>query len=280
MPTSHRNHPFLMGLWAYICTFGVILSFPAFLRPAPAQEAPVDRTSELPEGVNEAHPLVPALLKAYESRSALQQVKDFEATFLKREVVGRKLLKSTMQVKVRQSPFSVYMKFIEPYAGREVLYVDGQNQGNFLVHEAGFKSLAGTFSFAPRSPDALAENRYPITMMGLHNLIDGVIAQWESEAKYGETEVTYRPRNKLGEVECEVIESSHPQPRKQFKFHLTRLWIESKTNLPVRIEQYDFPTTNSKTPVLTEEYTYVRIRPNIGLTNRDFDKSNRNYAFP
>jgi hypothetical protein len=244
----------------------------------PAQEPAVEYP--LPDGVHPSHPLVPALQRVYAAREAVSQLKDYEAVFLKREVLGGKLLKTTTQLKVREEPFSVYMKFVEPNKGREVLFVNGRNDGKLLVHETGFKSLVGTLALDIKSRDVMSENRYPVTMVGLNNLVTTIIKQWEAEAKYGEVDVLYRPKNRLGEQECEVIETSHPKKRNQFPFQLTRVWIDTATNWVIRVEQFDFPAAQGGEPPLAEEYTYVRIKPNVGLTDRDFDKRNPAYEFP
>src|SRR5690606_29497957 len=110
------------------------------------------------------------------------------------------------------------------------------------AHGTGIEKIAGTMRLLPTSERAMAESRFPITMMGMRTLVDGVITQWEREAQFGEIDVKYYPDAKLGAMECYVIESSHPQPRKQFKYHLTRLYIEKATRMPVRVEQYGFPT--------------------------------------
>jgi hypothetical protein len=125
----------------------------------------------------------------------------------------------------------------------------------------------------------MSESRHPITNMGLAGLVDGVIEQWEEETKYGEIEVKYYPNAKLRGMECKVIESSHPRPRRQFKFQMTRLYIDKATNLPVRVEQYGFPAAPGQKPPLIEEYTYWNIRTNVGLTDRDFDPENPSYGF-
>jgi hypothetical protein len=126
----------------------------------------------------------------------------------------------------------------------------------------------------------MADNRYPITMVGLKNLIGKIIQQWEFEGQYGEIEVQHRPNSKLDGRECDVLESTHPLPRNQFKYHLTRLWIDGETKYPVRVEQYQFPTKPGEAPQIVEEYTYTKIRVNLGLGDRDFDPKNPNYNFP
>ncbi|MEX0702402.1 MAG: DUF1571 domain-containing protein [Planctomycetales bacterium] len=226
------------------------------------------------------HPLVPALDHARAAREALDDAKDYQAVFSRRErVKGRLGEPQTMQVKIRHQPFSVYLKFVRPHEGREVIYVEGKNDGHLLAHETGIRALAGTVKLLPTSERAMAESRFPITMMGMRTLVDAIVSQWEQETQFGETDVKYYPNAKLGEMECYVIESSHPQPRKQFKFQLTRLYIEKTTRLPVRVEQYGFPTRAGEAPPLMEEYTYSNLRVDSGLTDVDFDPSNRNYGF-
>lgn len=230
--------------------------------------------------IDSEHPLYVPLQEAYKAREALSAIKDYQAEFTKRELIGRKVLKTTMSLKVRQEPFSVYLKFLDLNAGREVIYVEGRNKNNLLVHEGGIKSFVGTLSLSPTGPDAMSDNRYPVTMIGLETMLDKVITQWEAEGKLGEVKTQKYPSAKLpsGE-ECVAYESLHPVPRTQFKFHITRLWIEKKTGLAVRVEQHGFPQAGSKSPPIIEEYTYSKIKSNIPLTDRDFDTRNPSYAF-
>jgi hypothetical protein len=230
--------------------------------------------------IDPAHPLFLPLQEAYKSREVMAGIKDYEAEFVKRELIGRKLIKTTMFLKMRHEPFSVYLKFIDPNAGREVIYVEGRNKNNLFVHETGFKAIVGTISLLPTGPDAMADNRYPVTMIGMKILLDKVITQWETEGKLGEVKTQKYPNAKLpsGE-ECVAYESTHPTPRNQFKFHITRLWIEKTSGLPIRVEQLGFPQNGEKPPII-EEYTYSKIKTNVSLTDKDFDIKNPAYAFP
>jgi outer membrane lipoprotein-sorting protein len=230
--------------------------------------------------INPEHPLAPALEQACKARDALDAIDDYEALFEKKELIGKRLVSSRIHLKLREQPFSVYLQFAEPNQGREVIFVEGKNKGMLLAHETGIRALVGTVSLSPTSNDAMEDNHYPITMIGLRKLVEQVIAQWEEEGKYGETEVKYYPNARIGDTEVRAIESKHPQPRKQFKFHLTRLYIDKQTGLPVRVEQYGFPARPDAAPPVIEEYTYTRLKTNVGLTDRDFDPKNPNYAFP
>ena len=249
---------------------------------AEAGTATTASTQDLPvPPIDPAHPLYLPLLEAYKAREAMKGVNDYEAEFTKRELIGRKLLKTTMKLKLRHEPFSVYLKFLDPSAGREVIFVEGRNKGNLSVHEVGIRSIVGTLSLLPTGPDAMADNRHPVTMIGMQNLLDKIITQWEAEGKLGDVKTQKYPEAKLpsGE-ECVAYESLHPTQRNQFKFHITRLWIEKKTGLAIRLEQLGFPPAADKAPPIVEEYTYSKIKTNVPLGDRDFDIKNPGYAFP
>ena len=267
-----HSAPCLGGI-AAACGIAALL-YPAFASADERSAAPVSVSADAVQ-----HPLEPALQIARESLAAAEAVKDFEAAFSKRDVIKGRVFAHTMTVKYRAEPFSVYMRFAEPHEGREVIYVQGKNDDKLLVHETGLIGLVGTITVDPLSPKAMSESRHPITNMGLKPLTEGVIKQWENELKYGEIDVKYYPNAKVRGMECRVIESSHPRPRRQFPFQKTRLFIDKATNLPVRVEQYGFPAMAGQQPTLLEEYTYWNIRANVGLTDQDFDAENPNYGF-
>lgn len=231
-------------------------------------------------GAEPEHPLVPAIRLARQSLEVLEKVRDYEATFVRREVVNGKRVNQRIQMKLREKPFSVYLKFVQPHAGREVLYVHGRNQNQLLAHEgSGLTALVGTVSLPPDSPTVMAETRHPITRIGMRNMVKLLLKRWEGQTEFGETEVRFFPDAKMGDVACEVIESSHPRPRQQFPFQMTRLYIEKESRLPIRVENYGFPRRPGDRPPLLEEYTYTNVRVNVGLTDRDFDRNNPEYKF-
>ncbi len=228
---------------------------------------------------SDEHPLLAAIQLAEEAREAAEEVQDYTAILSKREMIGRKLVDQQMRIKFRQEPFSVYLYFDKPSPGREVLFVAGQNGDKLQVHEGGFASLAGTFSFLPTDPKVMAENRYPITQIGLHRMLDVVLEQWRDELKSDDIEVRYYPNARIREQPCRVIESNHRRQTKESQFYLTRLYIDKETSLPVRVEQYGWPPSKGAEPPLLEMYMYQKIRPNVGLADADFSSKNRQYKF-
>lgn len=226
------------------------------------------------------HPLAPAIRMARDSLHRLDAVKDYDATFTKREWVGQQFVAQRMYMKLREQPFSVYLKFGEPNEGREILFVQGKNQNQLLAREAsGLASLIGTVSLSMNDPKVKAENRHPISDMGMRRMIELLIEQWEKESRYGEIDVKYYPNARIGEMSCEAIEAIHPVPRKEFPYHVARVYFDKETRYPIRVENFGFPRRPNEPPPLIEEYTFSNIRVNRGFTDADFDRRNQNYSF-
>lgn len=240
---------------------------------------PVDSASGAEASAAE-HPLKPAIRLARASLEAMETIVDYEAVITRRELVNGALTTESMRMKFREQPFSVYLHFGGANAGREVLYVDGQNNNMLLAHEgSGIKSFFGTVSLSPDSPEVLAESRHMITDIGLRNMVTAIADRWEEESRFGECEVQYYQSAKVNETECLAIECTHPRPRRQFKFHISRLFLDKQTNLPVRVENWGHPPQPGGKPVLIEEYTYSELKTNVGLTDIDFDRTNPAYSF-
>jgi hypothetical protein len=226
-----------------------------------------------------SHPLAPGLRLAVESRRALDSVKDYSASFFKEEMVGKTRVKHQLTLKVRETPFSAYLRYEKPHKGREAIYVSGKNSDKMLAHGTGIEGIVGTLKLDPSGDRALEESRYPITNIGMRNLLELTIAQWNSELNIPGVKVRYFPNAKVGNVECRVFESSYDKKHKGVKFHMTRMYVDKKTAFPVRVEQFDFPASaGGKAPIL-EQYTYLNVKPNGGLKDIDFDVKNPAYEF-
>jgi len=226
------------------------------------------------------HPLVPAIALARTALAKVETLSDYEGTLTKRELIGNTLTTQMMQIRVRQKPFAVYLKYAAPNEGREVLFDTSQDPSQLLVHEgAGIKSLAGTLALPINDPQVMAEARHPVSDLGLKRLVQLVIEQWELESKFGEIEVKYYPNAKMGRIECETLEVTHPRPRRQFKYHQSRLFIEKASGLPLRVQNYGFPQQTGIEPPLVEDYAYTGMKTNVGLKQIDFSRTNQNYRF-
>ena len=251
-----------------------------------------DRTARLadatPPGVPSIaqpteHPLMPTLRWAREGLVDIENLADYSAVVVKRERIGGKVSDyEKMFVKIRHRPFSVYLCFLSPanLRGQEVIYIEGQNDGKMYAHGTGVrKQMFGTVSLKPDGVIAMQGNRYPITEIGLLNLVRRLIEVAEADTKYGECEVKFYKGAKVADRVCTCIEAVHPVPRRNFRFHLARIFVDDELNIPIRYEAYSWPTTPGGAPELIEEYTYLDVKLNPGFTDSDFDIRNPNYQF-
>ncbi len=240
---------------------------------------------------NASHPLDRALEIAHTGLKNIQaNIRDYTATMVKRELVnGRIGEQEFMKIKVRNRkgdpgqeyvPFSVYMKFLKPNAGREVLYVENRYNGNLLVHEPGLLTGSKTFELQPDGALAMRGNRHPIYDAGIENLVKKLIEKAERDRQLGYCQVEYREGAKINGRECLLIEVTHAERKREYEFHKAQVFIDDELQIPVRYASYDWPPAARQEPVLIEEYTYTKVKLNVGLTDRDFDPANPEYDFP
>lgn len=239
------------------------------------------------------HPLTPAIAMAEKGLTAINNgILDYDCTIYKRERVNGKLLGTELiYSKVRHEqtdaagnvtvPFSVYMKFVGPksVAGREVMYIKGHNNGKLTAHEGGAIIGLITVSLDPNSAMAMRGNRYPITEIGVKNLVTKLIEIAKADAKFGECDVTIQDGAKIQDRSCTYIKVVHPTPRKNFRFHRADIFIDNQLKVPIRYAAWDWKKDAKGNPQLLEEYTYTKMKINQGFTNLDFDVNNPKYGF-
>ncbi len=254
------------------------------------QAAPPQETAE------KGHPLDPAIELAEQGLKRIDsEIRDYTATLVKRERIGDKVGEQQfIFTKIRHEqrrggkvivPFSVYLKFLKPkeLKGREVIYVRGWNDNKLMAHEPPGSAtyfLVGRISLKPDGFLAMRGNRYPVTEIGIRNLVVRLLEVARQDRRYGECEVDFYKRAKINGRSCTKIEVRHPVRRKYFRFNVARIYIDDELQIPVRYEAYEWPEKPGGSPRLQEEYTYLNVKLNVGLTDRDFDPDNPRYKFP
>src|SRR5204863_5829411 len=147
------------------------------------------------------------------------------------------------------------------------------------AHWVGIKKLAGMVSLEPTGAMAMSGQRYPITEIGVSNLTRRLIDVAENDKKYGECDVKFFNGAKINGRMSTCIQVTHPVPRKNFLFHVARVFVDDEMKIPVRYEAYDWPAGAGAKPPLLEEYTYTNVKINNNFTDFDFDDTNPAYSF-
>jgi hypothetical protein len=256
------------------------------LSPTNPASTETSKTSEPVVGVKKdstptsEHPLMPVLRWAERGLPAVEKLEDYSAVLIKRDRVRGKLGGyEQMFLKIRHNPLSIYACFQSPISikGQEVIYIAGQNQGNMWAHQP---HMPITVSIRPDGLVAMNEQRYPLTEIGLVNLVRRLVEVGQQDVNYGECEVKYFSNVKVNDRSCTAIQVTHPVQRDMFRFHLARIFVDDELTLPVRYEAYSWPSEQGGSPELLEEYTYLNIKVNNGFKDIDFSIDNPEYHFP
>ena len=222
-----------------------------------------------------------AIEYARKSREKLDAVKDYTAVFTKSELVDNHVVEQTMDIKCRHKPFSVYLHFrAGKEEGREVIYVAGSHDGCLVVHEQGLLgSLAGTQKLKLDDSTVKAENRYPITEIGIAKIIDKSLSIWQAEKKNGgaKASVRFTTNTKVDSSICDIIEVEHGNGSSGFS--RSRVFFDHETMLPIRVERFGTADKKGGKPELVEMYDYRDLKVNVGLNDADFDPANPRYTF-
>jgi hypothetical protein len=210
-----------------------------------------------------------------QASQAFREVQDYTCLFIKRERIRGQLQPDNLiDMKVRNHPFSIYLRWLgpKPFEGQEACYVAGRHNGLMRVRSTGLRGLAGFVSIDQRDPRVMQNNRHTISEAGIGNLIDRLSQRWELERRLNKSRVqiaefTYNQRP------CIRVELIHPdRGGGQVTFYRTLVYFDKENHLPIRVENYDWPSPNG-TPEgdLLESYSYVNLRMNVGLGDGDFN---------
>ena len=218
-----------------------------------------------------------------------------------------------------KKPFSVYLRFIDPFPGREVIFVRGWNDDEIKVHKGSFPDI--TVSLDPRGSRAMERSHHPITQFGFANTLKMASKNLNLARKRGEGEIKVSDGGVVNGQPVWKIESRFPKGG----HHVTAkddetLWdISKRTGQDMYLllytnqdKKYDEPddvdegdrvfipryyggrtefhvTKNASIPVrvvirdwqgrLYEQYDYTEVKLNVGLTGKDFDPDNQAYDF-
>lgn len=238
------------------------------------------------------HPLAPVVALAEDCLQRIDdEVLDYTCTLVKRERVNGRLRShefAEMKLRHRRSrqglvtaPFAVYMRFLGPteMAGREVVLIEGRHHGQLIARRGGPRLPYMTMALDPQSDLAMRESRYPITDIGIRSMIDKLLEVGREELDHDETELQYFEGATVEDRRCTVMEVRHPVRRDHFRYHIARIFIDDDLLLPIRYASYDWPDKPGGNPRLLEEYTYLDLKLNVALTDRDFDYRNPEYGF-
>jgi outer membrane lipoprotein-sorting protein len=290
--------------WGRFLFFVLAFGFAGAVAGAQALiESPADEVSRINSILAHAH-------------NAIAAVYDYRGTMVKQERFGDELVEQKLEFKFSR-PFKVYVKYLEPHAGREGIFVRGRNRDRLRAHKGSAPDFA--VSVNPYRPIAMEGNHHPITSFGLERMLeiatlniskaiqrgdalldlsDGGLVNGEPtwridlESRAGGRTVVARRGEDLWELATRVRQDMYV-----ILHH--NVGIDSPTDLSegqeVFVPHYyarrghyyigkrSFMLLKAQSwdhrDELYERYEYTSLELNPGLEDRDFDHRNQDYGF-
>lgn len=240
----------------------------------------IDWPSTVLDGEPAKQLLLETLLAA---RDRLEASPGYTATMKRQERIDGKLgPEQTIALKVRHNPFAIYMKFLPPDSGKEVVYAEGRYDGHMIAHLGGLsRAFLPRLKVAPDSALAMNGNRHPVTEAGLLNLTNKLIWFRRLDLKDAEaTTLLDRATDSEGRSWLRSVHT-HPHQNPDRPFMYVEILYDPVSKIPMRISSYDWPepgdTGDDKK--LAERYQYDDLDLNAPLTDLDFDPANPDYDF-
>jgi hypothetical protein len=219
-------------------------------------------------------------------RHRIGDLPDYTATFVKQERVDGALQDlQTLQLKLRHQPFSVYMKWLEGGdEGRQVLFVQGENDDQLQVRLGGIKSRLPVIHLEPAGTTAMQESRHPITEMGLLHLASQVhkYRSRDCSLKRGvRWEMLPDQRHFDRDCDCWIVEYDGPEVEPIYRKMIT--YVDKELALPISVRNFGWPDEGVETSdaaaldeaTLIEYYGYTEIQFETRLSDADFGKLRR-----
>ncbi|MGE0379143.1 MAG: DUF1571 domain-containing protein [Planctomycetaceae bacterium] len=218
--------------------------------------------------------------------ASFSKVSDYTATLKKQERIGGTLGDvQILKVKLRHEPFSVYMNWQNYDKGRELIYVEGQNDGNMLIQPGGWKGrLTGTIALDPTGRMAMSESRHPVMQIGLVRLAEKLLSYNYLVLKQdGGFACELHANQKLHGRDCYLFMISYDSPKYNETYRKSVQYVDKELLLPVMVQNYTWGTDTDPETIdeqtLIESYTWTDIRVDQRLANGDFDQTNSSYRF-
>jgi hypothetical protein len=212
----------------------------------------------------------------------LGKVDAYTATLRKQERINGVLgPEQTLAMKLRHRPFAVYLKYLAPKAGKEVVYAEGRHENKIIAHGVGLARLLVPRMAVPlEHPLAMAENRHAITEAGLASLTDRLVGfrQMDLDDPQAVTVLDWTTDTQGRPWLRSLHTHRHFDPSRPFA--RVEVLYDPQSRLPLQIRNEDWPQPGHEGELLlAERYIYENLDLDADLTPLDFDPSNPAYAF-
>lgn len=189
-----------------------------------------------------------------------------------------------IDLKVRHSPFSVYMKWRSGDKGRQLLFSEKETDGRMLVKLGGLKGrFLPTIKLDPNGDRAMAESRHSVAQAGIVNLAREIILNRKRDLKLKQMPSCVITEDvKFDNRPCTQVVVEYHSAKDSPVYRRTITMIDKKLLIPVYVRNYTWPTKDTvdiEEETLIECYCFKNLRLDEQLADTTWDKTNPRYRF-
>lgn len=224
-----------------------------------------------------------------EGLDLLSQANTYTAKARKQEFVDGKLLEpQVVLLKCRAKPFSVYGYWVEGDVGREVIFVEGENNNKLIGHDGGWKSKIPALVLDPNCRLAMLDTRYPVTKGGIAGLAETMLQVHLEDLQ----------RGNVASCTCDLDEHFEGRPCVKYTtvyksqtdspvYRKSVTFLDQEWKIPIHSTHFEWPQNDNDYKseaeldenTLIEEYTFSNIDMGCSLSENDFNPKNPEYNF-
>lgn len=213
-----------------------------------------------------------------DAQAKLESVPLMSAVFQKQERIGDKLQPvNVMELKVRRTPLTVYMKWHEPETGQQIMWQDGLHDNKILVSPAGWKrKVMPLVKIEPTSDMAMAVSKRPVMNAGIWTFTERLMSLIDEELlRDPAVKITMTDGVAISGRACRQFKFEHAAPSSIVQFQNFTIFFDDVLGVPVACEHHrwvvDGPAPKAQ---LEESYLFRDLTLNAPLTDADFDHQN------
>lgn len=219
----------------------------------------------------QAHAFDPGQMISDAIRS-YDRVGDYTCLFYKKELVQDKYIEQKNIIVKHRKPSSFYLKWTEgDEKGTEVIYVQGRNENKLKAHTGGLLKWL-TLNLDPGGSTAMKNNRHTVLDAHIGKIIDICDKNYKLAKHLGVGTFELCEEKMIGGRSVVCIKATFPDDRR-FYGGINFIYVDKEYKFPVAVEIYGWSNE------LLEKYEFTNIKLSVGLTDKDFDPKNKEYAF-
>lgn len=192
-------------------------------------------------------------------------VNDYTGTLIKQERIDGKLSKKqVIDFKFKDKPYSLLMTWKKnPGPADKLLYVEGQNNGDMVVHPTGLMSWIKSVRRDPAGKEALKSSLKPCYWFGSYRTMKKMLDIYESARTRGDLKINFLDEMTVDRRPCLLMERITPD-KKNYPYGRLVWALDMEYLVPVYLMAFDWRGN------LHYEYTLENLSYNVGLSNDKF----------